>query len=365
MSEITENIELKVFEYLKELSINIDEEKNMIKKFTSLNEEINSLFNGVALRFLSNKYIYELKGKDTLDFLNRIATNSLNNLQKGQLQRTFFTTEKGRIIDLTLLLNFEDYNLLVCNKYNKDKIFSWISRYIIADDVKINDTQNKYSLLELTGPQANSFITLITGNGISEMDGNQFKVIHTEGMMFFVLKLFELNGDIKYWLLSDHENGKKLVDYITENKGVFDFNFVGEDAYNLYRIEKGFPSTPEELNDKNNPLEVGLIDFVDFKKGCYIGQEVIARLDTYHKVKRHLKCVVISSEINIELPVLLSDKDGNEAGELTSLSYCENDNKSFGLAFIKKAFEDSKKLFIKLNNGQNIDVDINNLSKKT
>ena len=364
MSETVENTEFRTFEYLKELGDNIDQGTQLIRNFTTINGELNSLFNGVALRYLSNKYIYELKGKDTLDFLNRIATNSLINLQKGQLQRTFFTTEKGRVIDLTTVANFEDYNLLICNRENKDKIFSWISRYIIADDVAINDTQNKHALLELVGPQVNSFITLLTGNGISEMECNQLKVINAEGMMFFVLKLLEINGEIKYWLISDQETGRKLVEYVVENKGPYNFNLVGEDAYNLYRIEKGFPSAPQELNDNYNPHELGLLDFVDFKKGCYIGQEVIARLDTYQKVQKHLKGVIINFNINDELPIMLSDKTGIEAGKITSLSYCESDKKSFGLAFIKKTYEENKELYVKLDNGQNLDVHIHNLPIK-
>ncbi len=55
-----------------------------------------------------------------------------------------------------------------------------------------------------------------------------------------------------------------------------------------YKIENGIPSDPNELNDLYNPHEAKLIDLVDFKKGCYIGQEVIARLDTYDKVQKHL-----------------------------------------------------------------------------
>lgn len=361
MSNTVENIELKAFEYLKELGGDFEVETQLIKNFTSISEELKSLLHGVALRYLSGKYIFELKGKDTLDFLNRIATNSLKNLKKGQIKRTFFTTEKGKIIDLTTIINFDNYHLLICNKENKDKIYSWISRYIIADDVILTDIQNKYSILELVGPQANSFITLITGNGISEMETYQLKIINTEGMMFFVLKLLELNGEIKYWLLSDQLNSKNLVEYILKNKGIFDFNLVGEDAYNLYRIEKGFPSAPGELNDKYNPHEVGLIKFVDFKKGCYIGQEVIARLDTYQKVQKHLKGVIINSQLNNKFPILLIDNDGNDAGEITSLNYCENDKKSFGLAFIRKAFTENKKLFFKLNNGQILDVYINDI----
>ena len=365
MAENIENIELKALEFLKQLGGNFDDETQSFKNFTTVDEELNSLFNGVALRYLSRKSIFDLKGEDTLGFLNRIATNSLKDLQKGQLQKTFFTTEKGRIIDLTTVVNFEDYNLLICNRENKDKIYNWISRYVIADDVTINNTQNKYSLLELVGPQSNSFITLLTGNGISEMEGNQLKVINAESMMFFVLKIFELNGEIKYWLISDQETGEKLVKYIIENKGPYDFNLVGEYVYDLYRIEKGYPAAPEELNDKYNPLELGLINLVDFNKGCYIGQEVIARLDTDKKVQKHLKGVVINSKINDKLPLLLSDKDGNEAGEITSLSYCENDKKSFGLVFIRREYIDNKtELSVKLIDGQQLNVLITKLPIK-
>jgi len=364
MSGNTENIDFKVLDFLKDLSENFDKERHLVNNFKSKDEELNSLLNGVALHYLSGKHIFELKGKDTLDFLNRIATNSLNDLQKGQLQKTFFTTEKGRIIDLTTVVNFEDYNLLICNRENKDKIYSWISRYIIADDVTITDTNQKYSLIELLGPQAHSFITSISGNEISEMEGNQLKVINTDGMMFFILKLYEQNRELKYWLISDQYTGKKLIEYLIDSKGPFNFNLVGEDSYNLYRIEKGFPSAPQEINDNYNPHELGLLDFVDFKKGCYIGQEVIARLDTYQKVQRQLKCVSINSNINVKLPITLFDNTGAEAGEITSLSYCEHDKKSFGLAFIRKSFLENKVLTTALKTGEKIEASIFNLPIK-
>ena len=364
MSKNTENIEFHVIDYLKELSGEYGAEARTIKKFNSKDEELNSLLNGVALHYLSRKHIFELKGKDTLDFLNRIATNSLKDLQKGQLQRTFFTTEKGRIIDLTTVVNFEDYNLLICNAENKDKIYRWISRYIIADDVTITDSDQKYSLIELLGPQAHSFITLIGGNEIGEMQGNQLKVINTEGMIFFILKLFEQNGDLKYWMISDQSTGKQLIEYLMENKGPFNFNLVGEDAYNLYRIKKGFPSAPQEINDNYNPHELGLLEFVNFKKGCYIGQEIIARLDTYQKVQQQLKCISINSDVNIQLPTKLFDNSDAEAGELTSLSYCEHDKKSFGLALIRRSFLENKELHLNLNSGEKIKVSIHNLPFK-
>ena len=137
---------------------------------------------------LSNIGILELRGKDVLDFLHRISTNSLKDLPKEGIEKTIFTTEKGRIIDAATILNFDDYQILVCSGVNKIKIKNWIEKYIISDDVKVNDTPGKYILFQLMGPQADSFITLICGNYVNNIQPDKFKVINGEGMMFFTAK---------------------------------------------------------------------------------------------------------------------------------------------------------------------------------
>ena len=63
---------------------------------------------------------------------------------------------------------------------------------------------------------------------------------------------------------------------------------VGEEPFNVFRVERGLPSPVSELSDRVNPLEAGLEPYVSFTKGCYMGQEVIARLDTYDKLQRRL-----------------------------------------------------------------------------
>jgi len=164
--------------------------------------------------------------------------------------------------------------------------------------------------------------------------------------------------------LSGQDPGKNIIEYLTGSKGPYDFSLVGEYAYNLYRIEKGFPTAKGELKDKYNPHDVGLLNYVDFNKGCYIGQEVIARLDTYQKVQRFLKGIMINSELKDDLPIIMYDDSGNESGEITSLSYCEKEKKSFGLGFVKKAFADYKELTIKSDKGQKLLVTISKLPFK-
>jgi folate-binding protein YgfZ len=114
---------------------------------------------------------------------------------------------------------------------------------------------------------------------------------------------------------------------------------IDDATYNILRIEAGIPTAPNELNAKHNPLETTLVQAVSFTKGCYIGQEVIARLDTYDKVQRHLMGVEIGETFNNgSLPVPIANVEGEQIGEITSLAFSPSLKKSIGLAFIKTAF---------------------------
>ena len=110
---------------------------------------------------------------------------------------------------------------------------------------------------------------------------------------------------------------------------------VGHHALEHARIKAGLPAPGAELTDRVNPLEAGLDEFVSFTKGCYVGQEVIARLDTYDKVQRRL--------VGLEVP------EGAEPGEtlnsgrrtagwVTSVSTMTNKGRSAALGYVRRAF---------------------------
>jgi folate-binding protein YgfZ len=112
---------------------------------------------------------------------------------------------------------------------------------------------------------------------------------------------------------------------------------VGEEAYNIYRIEQGLPIAPHELNDEYNPHEAGLVDYIDFNKGCYIGQEVIARLQTYSKVQRKLVGVKFSDPIVSNNGRIILEDNGAEVGTVTSSAISHKLGSPIGLAYIKNS----------------------------
>ena len=308
-----------------------------IKSYSSLDEEVYSLNNGVALKFMNTSSIIELKGTDSLDFLHRISTNSMKNLNKEEVKKTIFTSEKGRIIGVSTVMNFESYILLITGIYSKQKTMSWLNKYIIGDDVKLSDASHRFNLLEIVGPQSESFLSLFVGDAVNAVSDNSFKVVSADGILFFLARLIDENGLKKYWILAEQENAKKLITNMVENKGPFDFNLIGEDAYNVYKIENGIASDPSELNDLYNPHEAKIINLVDFKKGCYIGQEVIARLDTYDKVQKHLVGLCFPEAVETNEKFTLLDDDKNEVGVVTSMAYSPKIKKNIALGYLKRS----------------------------
>lgn len=312
-------------------------EETYIKGFNSIEDEVYSLNNGVSLKYMNNLSIIELKGSDSLDFLHRISTNSMKGLNKEEVKKTIFTSEKGRIIGVSTVMNFESYILLVTGINSKLKVMSWINKYIIGDDVKLSDASHRFNLFQIIGPQSESFLSLFIGDSITTIADNSFKVVSADGILFFLAKIKDVNGLKKYWILAEQENGKKLVKHMIENKGPFDFNLIGEEAYTVFKIENGIPSDPNELNDLYNPHEAKIISLVDFKKGCYIGQEVIARLDTYDKVQKQLVGFCFPDAIETDEKFSLLDDQKNEVGVITSIAYSPRIRKNIALGYIKRA----------------------------
>jgi folate-binding protein YgfZ len=99
-------------------------------------------------------------------------------------------------------------------------------------------------------------------------------------------------------IISGVGTGISLIEEIFDRAKENPFRFTGEAAYSMYAVEQGIPRAPYEINEDYNPHEINLAGDVSFTKGCYIGQEVIARLDTYDKVQKRLMGIIYSKEVN-------------------------------------------------------------------
>ncbi len=356
------NIEnkLKIF-FLSKYKDAVQDQEGKFTSYLTIREEYNSLKNGVGIRDISHFGILKLTGTDVLEFLNRISTNDTRNLEVFHKVETLFTNEKGRIIDRTTLLRFDNDFLLIGSALPVAKLHSWINRYIVTEDIQIEPVNERWTLLEVSGPQAASYMTLLCGDTLNLLKDDNVLTVDLENLKFF---FFGKNGVTilkKYWILTYSIIADKLVEYLLGHKSVFDLSMIGENAYNMFRIEKGLPDSPNEINDSFNPYEANLLDEVNFSKGCYIGQEVLARLDTYDKVQRKLVGVIFEKDINPDGKLKIVDNDNNEIGTVTSTVKSEPLNKMVGLAYIRKTVPSNNNKFFAVNDNAHYDVKLTDL----
>lgn len=334
-----------------------------VKSFSNIDDELFSLYNGVGIRLNHNSSVIEIIGKDCIDFLHRITTNSINHLAKNELVKTIFTNEKGRIIGLADVIQLENKLWLKTDRYFKDKIIAWINRYVITDDVIVSDISGNYSVIDFYGPQRNSFIEWLFNSQNISTSLNIVQNLEFEDFELYLSSSgYEKIICSSLNLIVNNNHLSKILSYIFDNKGPFDFNLIGNLAFESYRIEQGILNPDNELNDNFNPHELNLSELIDTKKGCYIGQEVLARLETYDKVQKKISGLIFSEDFEFVDNNEILDSNGEVAGYITSKTFSYKLKKVIGLGLVKKKYlSGNEDLIIKPQNSNEIKIVIHNL----
>lgn len=326
---------MNFFEYIKENYPQAIHDGNSFLCFTNLEEELAALKNGVCLKVVEQPTLIKMIGKDTVDFLHRVSTNDVKELKPFAKKNTLFLNEKGRFIAKTTLISVDNEYWVLSDYDSSNRLFSWINKFIIMEDIKTEVISDKFSLLELSGPQADSFAMLLVGDELAKTDAEDFRRFDVDGFTFYLFRNNESNSCHSIKILIDSARLTDFVDHLFKIRSVFDLSLIGKHAQNTFRVEKLIPSFPNEVNVDANPHEVNLICDVCSTKGCYIGQEVIARLDTYDKIQRKLAKVVSSERILDDQKIIL-DENGEEAGAITTHGVYANSHGYSSLCLMKK-----------------------------
>ncbi|MCW8849976.1 MAG: hypothetical protein OQJ81_08370 [Melioribacteraceae bacterium] len=326
---------------------------------TNIEEELNSVKYGVGIYNRSESAVIHIKGNDVLDFLQRISTNDVLKLEPYHYVSTLFINEKGRLIDRTILVRTENDYYLVGGKKNDAVIYRWLDRYIITEDVKIENKTGEHLILDVIGPQAESYLTLICGREVDDLDNNKMHEIIIDNTRSYLLKKTTASGANIYWIITEAKYAEELLDYLLSHRSVFDLSMVGEKAFDYYRVINTVPKYPNEINDNYNPHEVGLISDVSFNKGCYIGQEIVARLETYDKVQKKIRKIRIDGITKLEIPSAIYQEGNDLIGIITTLVKAKENSHYEGLAFIKSAFQAKDEISnLKIDSAEDVKIKI-------
>ena len=305
----------------------------------------------VRIHTPSNYKFIAVKGKDSIDLLDRLTTNDLKSLKSMEHAYSLLVSPKGRMIEILSILNLEDQIILGCSADSLDKVLEWIDFYTFGEEVEITlDEKDYQSKIMIMGENSIPFINSVFGIDMSLSEGKSM-FIALNKPLYGRIKLLVVNKNYfdfgHYEIYASKEDIDYVLKLLKKNNGNFEFvDYLNDDQFNNYRIVNNLAGYPTEINENYNPLEAGLKKYINFNKGCYIGQEVIARLDTYSKVKNRLVLIKSDTELNSEL--INEDK---LIGNITSYTSSDFYNGDYKLAYIRKSFiKDSESDFNFINN---------------
>jgi hypothetical protein len=273
----------------------------------------------------------EIRGSDRVDLLHRLSTNDVLKLKEGDVSSTIFVNEKGRIIDYVTLGIGQSSVLVLCSSGNEGRLQKWIDRFCITEDISLTEITHESSIYSLIGPDAVSTARRLFGFALTP---NSIREITTRNGSLSVMHVREFGFDC----VSIVGRAPAIEDFrmlLSGSHGSAKPSTMGSIAYETFRISRGVPAPGHELSDSFNPYEVNLTHAISFTKGCYIGQEVIARLNSYQKIQRELVGLVFETgRMNLEKNALIR-KHGAEIGYLTSISPVSVRGKLIGLGVIR------------------------------
>lgn len=275
-------------------------------------------------------YMGRLKatGEDGLDLLNRMSTNKVVDLAAGEGAVTVLTTDRGRIVDVLGVVNQGDHVILLTSPGRQQAVIEWLDKYTIMEDLTVEDITSETAMLALVGPESGKLLGLTSPKGPLDSLTSQPVRLGEYDALAVEQPLGSLS---RYWLITAPDAAAGLWRQLTDHGAIP----MGATAMDAARVNFGVPEYGPEMGEPYNPLEAGLIGSIDFAKGCYIGQEVIARLDTYKKVQKYLVSLRFADASVSSGDELL--QDGVKVGEVTSVAPEPSDGVLMGLGYVKTA----------------------------
>jgi len=250
-----------------------------------------------------------IAGEDRIDFIQRQTTNDARTLTPDHAQLTVLTSATARILDVWRLVQEDDAIAAITLPGRGAATATYLQRRIFfMDKVTVTDASAEIAQIEVFGPQAAALLSQIgletppAPDAITtlELDGAALRVIGLPGVI--------ARG---YLLLVDAGAAEAVIAQLAAAGAVS----VSADVYDLLRIEAGLPGPAGELTEDYTPLEANLDAAISGSKGCYTGQEVIARQITYDKVARRLVRLRLDAAVPVGAAVQV---EGRSAGVVTS-----------------------------------------------
>jgi folate-binding protein YgfZ len=271
-------------------------------------------------------------GPDLLGLLHRLSTGDVKDLRPGEGRPTVITNAKGRMVARLSVHHLgDDGVLLVAGPEAAPRVLAHLKKFTFAEKTGLGDVTAATFAFVLLGPRwagaarAAGIPDLAPyGSSVCTLTGIRVHAARTNG--------FDAEGVLVIGPRDDAGHVRAALEVAASSEGG---GAIEADTLEAWRILRGHPASGHELTEEHNPLEAGLRDAISFTKGCYVGQEVIARLNTYGKVSRALVRLELEPDAPVPAPGAAVLHGGSTIGAITSAIRPPGRSAPVALAYVK------------------------------
>lgn len=314
------------------------EEWELVDYFTNPDQEHHAVRQSVGVVDLSHRGRFRLTGSDRAAYLHRIISNDVEGLSVGQGNYATILTNRGKIIADMKVFVFDDAIGLETAPITTSSLYQELDKYLIADDVAIEDFTECTGVVGVHGPKSAELLQQACGFDVKDLPEYHSVVDEVEGGQIVCSRANE-TGEMGYNLCVASESMEWLWNSILAEGRSSEIAPVGLAALNSLRIEAGIPQIGAELGDSVFPGEAELESAISYEKGCYIGQEIVARMKYRGHPNRLLRGFEITGDTLPQSGDRLLDGD-KEIGWITSALVSPTFDMPIAMGYVRTAFTD-------------------------
>ena len=314
-------------------------------RFSSVDEDYDAIRSAAGVLDLSYCGVIEATGPDRVKFLHRMLTNDIEALAPGKGCYATFLTPQGRTLTDMRVYCLENSLLLTVEAGLGEKVVTGLRKFTIGNRVEIHDRSEDLAILSIQGPRSDKFLGQVASGFAHPHELFDHSTIEIGPANIRICRVDRtVAGGYDLLLAKDTLVSTWRLLSARESSGI---SPVGWDASNIHRVEAGIPLCGVDFDEAQIPLEAGLDGAISLKKGCYIGQEIIARATYLGHLNRKLTGLVLAGKQPADRGAKIF-REEKEVGWITSSVFSPSLGRPIALGYLRReVWEPGTNLLVK------------------
>lgn len=285
---------------------------------------------GAGVIDLSSRGRFLVSGTEAVPFLNGLITNDMKTLADGQWMPAAFPNVQGRLVASIRVARLKEEFLLDTEAATRAQVLKIIERFTLAGDFRVTDITDETALMSLQGKQSIDILhSLFAGGMLEGLTKNSVNQVEWRHKTLTVLHATHTSED-GFDLVVNADDAESIWTAIVSAGA----KPVGYEALERLRIEAGVPRNGKDV-DESNVVTEALEDAVSYTKGCYIGQEIIARIKYRGHVAKKLVGLLFDRLTKFDNEMKIRSVDDKEIGRITSTTLSPHLGRRIALGYVK------------------------------